>query len=900
MHYETPKDAGRIFGEYIFRLFRNGQSGILYFIFIFAVPCQALAQDVTTDGLGGSPYFYKTVLGLTNTGIVIDDTFGVDAGSSSLTKVNAYGNYPSPDTTWTTLRVAYAPSTGLVLASFGQNRFGAIPGTGKLPQASLSENALADPLIAFGSADRSIPQSCSVSRFQYTGTAGLNMISYAGPAGANSCGYVDGTGDVARFLGPRGIANECAAGVSYVIDTDDGYAGSTASAYVRKITRTLTQSADASRTIIGAQVSTLAGGPRTRTSIRPFDKAAFVDGKGNGARFGNLAAITCNPKTGAVYVIDSDFLRQISPDGTVTTIAGWGGVDSTGAGIDGHGLGIGFASPMAVSYSGGNFLIADLHYVRRVTNLPTISPSVVDVMDGGYAVTAHVFGSGATGRSGASFTFNVTRSTFLQDQSAVICKIGSTCPTPTTISLIDNSVAFTFPLNTQNPIVLGGRLYPTPDGGVVGMGFLGNQVSGVFGYWTAVRASPVLSDSSLYSNSANSAQQVDSGWYWNPYEGGRGYMVEQQGANLFLGGFLYDKSGAPVWYAAGPGPIYNGIFNGPFVAFSGGQTLTGAYKPPSQNQSMGSLHVDATTPMQLTWGGTTTTVQRFRFAPGTALLADPPANTPEAGWWWNPDQGGRGFGIEIQNGVLFLAGYMYDAKGNPVWYTSGPTAMVDVKTYQGVWQQFAGGQFQGAPYRAPSISNANAGAIAIAFSDTKHAQMTLPDGSKIPLVRFDFASDSLAQLYKARRGPDFEAEFKTVAQQIAELKNIEVLGTNKSGSTVNYLGYAWDTKTGAITYGGKTSSFLDALKCGMKGCTTVTTPVSTDPAVAKAKQCIAAYAGGTNSPQGDTLCQQAYMDECLDKATGTQTYKQEVEAVCRELTVYPADRCPYCPYRTLP
>jgi len=45
--------------------------------------------------------------------------------------------------------------------------------------------------------------------------------------------------------------------------------------------------------------------------------------------------------------------------------------------------------------------------------------------------------------------------------------------------------------------------------------------------------------------------------------------------------------------------------------------------------------------------------------------------TPESGFWWNLDEPGSGYAIEIQDNFLFVALYVYDEFGNPIWYTAG-------------------------------------------------------------------------------------------------------------------------------------------------------------------------------------------------------------------------------------
>lgn len=46
------------------------------------------------------------------------------------------------------------------------------------------------------------------------------------------------------------------------------------------------------------------------------------------------------------------------------------------------------------------------------------------------------------------------------------------------------------------------------------------------------------------------------------------------------------------------------------------------------------------------------------------------AFTPESGFWWNPNESGSGYSIEIQDNFLFVALYVYDESGNPIWYSA--------------------------------------------------------------------------------------------------------------------------------------------------------------------------------------------------------------------------------------
>ncbi len=54
--------------------------------------------------------------------------------------------------------------------------------------------------------------------------------------------------------------------------------------------------------------------------------------------------------------------------------------------------------------------------------------------------------------------------------------------------------------------------------------------------------------------------------------------------------------------------------------------------------------------------------------------AAPLAFTPAAGLWWNPNESGSGYNVQVQHGVLVMTIYSYAANtGEPVWYiASGP------------------------------------------------------------------------------------------------------------------------------------------------------------------------------------------------------------------------------------
>ncbi|QJR14338.1 hypothetical protein [Usitatibacter palustris] len=233
-------------------------------------------------------------------------------------------------------------------------------------------------------------------------------------------------------------------------------------------------------------------------------------------------------------------------------------------------------------------------------------------------------------------------------------------------------------------------------------------------------------------------QPPQTGWWWNTAEGGRGYSIEQQGNNLFMAAYFYEADGRATWLvASGPSSIDGSLFTAPLYRCTGGVTLAGAYKTNNCTAN-GSVTLGFTSASTgtMVWPGGNVAIERFDIVPG-GLAAAPQAGVPESGWWWSAAENGRGFFIEWQNGSANIAGYMYDDAGNPIWYITvapTPTALALNST----WWQYANGQTQGGPYKAPTQVNGNVGPTTIQFHDTTTATMTMPGGRQVPLTRFRF------------------------------------------------------------------------------------------------------------------------------------------------------------------
>jgi alpha-tubulin suppressor-like RCC1 family protein len=233
-------------------------------------------------------------------------------------------------------------------------------------------------------------------------------------------------------------------------------------------------------------------------------------------------------------------------------------------------------------------------------------------------------------------------------------------------------------------------------------------------------------------------QAPQTGWWWNPLEGGRGFSIEAQGNRLFFAVFHYDASGRASWNVSpGTTSLDGAYFSSDLYAVTGGQTLGGTYRAPNSVKA-GPITIafnDASHGTMI-WPGGVVPIERMNLVPG-GLAAAPQANVPESGWWWNPLESGRGFFIEWQKGFADLAGYMYDDAGNPVWFIS-VYETPNAQAFSGAWWQYANGQSMGGTYRAPTQISNNVAPVTIQFLSATTATMTLPNGRTTSLVRQRF------------------------------------------------------------------------------------------------------------------------------------------------------------------
>jgi serine/threonine protein kinase/streptogramin lyase len=196
------------------------------------------------------------------------------------------------------------------------------------------------------------------------------LITLAGQVGTS--GFADGAGSQAQFRLPNNVAVDHAGNV-YVADT--------ANNVIRKIAP-------------DGLVSTLAGSAGGHGS---------TDDTGANARFWSPFGVAVDG-SGNVYVADTgnNTIREITPNGIVSTLAGFAGYpgDADGAGHNAR-----FRNPWSVAVDGlGNVFVADMsnNTIRKIT--PT---GVVTTLAGRARMSGNTDGTGSGARFNAPFAVAV-------------------------------------------------------------------------------------------------------------------------------------------------------------------------------------------------------------------------------------------------------------------------------------------------------------------------------------------------------------------------------------------------------------------------------------------------------------------------------------------------------------
>ncbi|HUI98808.1 MAG TPA: hypothetical protein VLY46_01165 [Usitatibacter sp.] len=216
--------------------------------------------------------------------------------------------------------------------------------------------------------------------------------------------------------------------------------------------------------------------------------------------------------------------------------------------------------------------------------------------------------------------------------------------------------------------------------------------------------------------------QALSGLWYDAAESGWGIHFTQRGVHVFGAWFTYDGSGNPKWYVSpdctmASANATSGPCTGTLYQVSGPLFFGAAFDHSLESvQQAGTLQVDFADPshasMTYTVSGVSRTVSITR-----QVFRD--SGTPPAidytDLWYNPNESGWGMAVSHEFDVMFLAWFVYDGSGKPIWYVA-PDCAVTGQGCSGALYQVAGPPF--GPTFDPAAVHANAvGTVNVQFTD---------------------------------------------------------------------------------------------------------------------------------------------------------------------------------------
>lgn len=175
-----------------------------------------------------------------------------------------------------------------------------------------------------------------------------------------------------------------------------------------------------------------------------------------------------------------------------------------------------------------------------------------------------------------------------------------------------------------------------------------------------------------------------TGWYVDPEAPGRALFHEIGGGQATLVAVHHAPDGRPEWRRLAA--RYTGARVGVKDTLAqprNGQGLVGAWRPaqPDPAPLPASAGYAESDRVALGLPRSQLRYVRHGFAAGATPLPPNPG-FPQAGLWWNRDEPGRGFALEVQGDRLLLVAYFFDEAGHATWLATSGT-MASANRYVG-------------------------------------------------------------------------------------------------------------------------------------------------------------------------------------------------------------------------
>jgi hypothetical protein len=292
-----------------------------------------------------------------------------------------------------------------------------------------------------------------------------------------------------------------------------------------------------------------------------------------------------------------------------------------------------------------------------------------------------------------------------------------------------------------------------------------------------------------------------NGWWWaGASQSGTGFFIEAQRDTAFVAFFVYDNAGNPTWYTATGALIASsGVafsFSGTLSTCRGGQASSSntPAKPTCPTAGNVSINFTGITTATVSLPARSFAAERFNF---NGLGSTVSGNQPETGWYWNAAQDGRGYAVEVQNGVIFLTMFHYAPDGRATWNTFSGNVGTSGQ-FSGNFSTFTGGQTLAGPYRAPSTPFVTPG-FAGQFSTACVGSLTFPGNATPSSVnRFGFVLTDAQACATAQSGGGTASNiFKTEAPRAGRDAALQILNQQGAAGFAFVAELAVQTNPGA-------------------------------------------------------------------------------------------------------
>ncbi len=235
---------------------------------------------------------------------------------------------------------------------------------------------------------------------------------------------------------------------------------------------------------------------------------------------------------------------------------------------------------------------------------------------------------------------------------------------------------------------------------------------------------------SLASAPAANSPGPLAGLWWDASESGWGVYFTQRRNIVFAAWYTYDASGNPKWYVASNCTMPDGTTgatgtcSGTLYQVNGPVFFGVPFNPSLDNvTAVGNLQVSFANAnnasMTSTVAGQTRSVAITR-QPITSGQTPPAVDYTDL--WYNASESGWGIAMAHQFGVIFLAWYVYDASGNPVWYVASNCTMAG-SSCSGTLYRTTGPAF-GPTFDPTRVQAFAVGSAIVSFVDANNAVLS--------------------------------------------------------------------------------------------------------------------------------------------------------------------------------